>query len=121
LTHLALEIVYVGPLSCYSQWTIETAIGNLKDENCQDHDLYANIAQQGVLHAQLNSILAMFPHLDLVNDNSSSLLYGTKDLEQGFVLLWICQNTAKPVTDAKASAILQYWEEQAWLNLDAWP
>jgi hypothetical protein len=45
LTHIASETIRVGPLSCYSQWTIETAIGNLGDEIRQDRDPYANIAQ----------------------------------------------------------------------------
>lgn len=45
LTHLASETICLGPLSCYSQWTIETAIGNLEEEIRMDRDPYANIAQ----------------------------------------------------------------------------
>ena len=103
LTHIASETIRIGPLSCYSQWTIETAIGNLGQEICQDHDPYANIAQRGVLRAQLNSIIALFPHLDLDNNPSPR---GTKNLGQGYTLLRMCQNTSEPVTDAEASAIL---------------
>jgi hypothetical protein len=44
LTHIASETIRVGPLSCYSQWAIETAIGNLGEEIRQDRDPYANIA-----------------------------------------------------------------------------
>lgn len=117
LTHLALKTVRVSPLSCYSQWTIKTAIGNLGDEICQDRDPYAIIAQRGVLCAQLNSILVMFPHFDLLNNDSSSLPCGARDLGQGFVLLCMGQNVAKLVTDVKARAILHYWEEQAWSHL----
>jgi hypothetical protein len=29
LTHIALETIRVGPLACYTQWTLETAISNL--------------------------------------------------------------------------------------------
>jgi hypothetical protein len=101
-----LETTHVGPLSCYSQWTIETAIGNLGEEIRQDRDPYANIAQRGVLRAQLNSIFAMFPNLDL--DNNDSFPRGAKDLGQGYVLLRMCQTVAKPVTDAEATAILRY-------------
>ena len=119
LTHLASEIIRIGPLSCYSQWTIETAIGNLGEEIRQDHDPYANIAQRGVLRAQLNSILAMFPDLSL--DDEVTFPRGANDLGQGYALLRMCQNTAKPVTDAEADAILQYWEGKGWPNLDAWP
>ena len=32
LTHIASETVQVGPLACYAQWTLETAIGNLGRE-----------------------------------------------------------------------------------------
>jgi hypothetical protein len=32
LTHLALEVVRLGPLICSSQWTMERTIGNLGEE-----------------------------------------------------------------------------------------
>jgi hypothetical protein len=32
LTHIAAKTVRVGPLACYAQWTLETAIGNLGQE-----------------------------------------------------------------------------------------
>lgn len=76
LTHIASETIRIGPLSCYSQWTIEMAIGNLSEEIHQEHDPYANIAQRGVLRAQLNSILAMYPHIKL--DNNASIFCGTR-------------------------------------------
>ena len=118
LTHIASETIRVGPLSCYSQWTIETAIGSLGEEIRQDRDPYANIAQRGVLRAQLNSILAMFPHLNL--DKDDSIPRGAKDLGQGYVLLRTCQKTAKPATEAETNAILKYWEEMGWPNRDTW-
>jgi hypothetical protein len=46
---------------------------------------------------------------------------GAKDIGQGYALLRACQNGAKPVTEAEAAAILKYWEEMNWPNLDAWP
>ncbi len=119
LTHIASETTRVGPLSCYAQWTIETAIGNLGDEIRQDRDPYANIAQRGLLCAQLNSILVMFPQLNL--DDDVSLPRGAKDVSQGYALLRPCQNTAKPVTEPEASAIVRYWEQMGWPNLNAWP
>jgi hypothetical protein len=121
LTHIASETIRIGPLSCYSQWTIETAIGNLGAEIRQDRDPYANIAQRGILRAQLNSILAMFPRLKLQKDSMGSFPRGAKDLGQGYALLRMCQKTAKPVDDAEAHAILRYWEEHGWPNLDDWP
>lgn len=120
LNHLASETVRIGPLSCYSQWTIETAIGNLGAEIRQDRNPYANIAQRGVLRAQLNSILAMFPHLKLHKDKEGSFPQGAKDLGQGYALLRMCQKVAQPVDELEANVILRYWEENGWPNLDNW-
>jgi hypothetical protein len=121
LTHLASETIRLGPLSCYSQWPIETAISNLGKEIRLHSDPYANIAQRRVLRTQLNLIVAMFLGLDLSEDNSLRLPHGAKDLRKGYVLLHSCENIAKPVVDAKANAILEYWELRGWPNLDAWP
>jgi hypothetical protein len=121
LTHIASETVRICPLSCYSQWTIETAIGNLGGEIRNDQDPYANIAQRGILHAQLNSILAKSPHLKLCKDSEGSFPQGAKDLRQGYALLHACQKTVKPVDEVEARAILRYWEENGWPNLDDWP
>lgn len=43
LTHIAPETIHVGPLACYAQWTMETAIGNLGKEIRQDKDPYRNL------------------------------------------------------------------------------
>lgn len=61
----------------------------------------------------------MFPHLDLNKDDS--LPRGAKDLGQGYAPLRVCQTTAEPVTNAKATAILRYWEEMGWPNPNTWP
>ena len=45
LMHIGLETFQIGPLACYAQWTLETAIGNLGHEICQDCDLFANLTQ----------------------------------------------------------------------------
>ena len=97
------------------------AIGYLGAEIRHDHNPYANIAQRGILRAQLNSILAMFPHLKLHKDPNDSFPQGAKDLGQGYVLLRACQKTAKPVKEPEANAITRYWEENGWPNLDDWP
>ena len=119
LTHIASETVRAGPPACYAQWTIETAIGNLGNEIRQDRDPYANIAQRGILRAQMNSILAMFPHLGL--DKPDLLPRGAKDLGHEYVLLRPCEDVARQVTVFEANAILAYWEKKGWPNQDAWP
>ena len=65
LTHIAPETFQVGPLACYAQWTLETAIGNLGCEIRQDRDMFANLAQCAVLRAQTNSLQACFPSIQL--------------------------------------------------------
>ena len=100
---------------------METAIGNLGNEIRQDRDPYANIAQRGVLRAQLNSILAMLPLLSLDQNNTLALPHGAKDLGQGYTLLRPCEDITRQVTETEADAILKYWEEKGWPNQDAWP
>ena len=121
LTHLAPETIHIGPLSCYSQWTIETAIGNLGAEIRQDRNPYANLAQQGILCAQLNSLLAMFPQLNLSRNSNDSFPHGAKDLGDGYALLRACQRSAKSVEEAEANAITRYWHQNGWPNIDHWP
>src|ERR1700761_9346991 len=65
LSHIASETLRLGPLSCYAQWTLETAIGNLGREIRQDRDLYANLTHRAVLRAQVNSLQARFPGVKL--------------------------------------------------------
>jgi hypothetical protein len=65
LTHIAPETVRAGPLACYAQWTMETAIGNLGKEIRQDNDPCCNLEEHGVLRAQINSVMAMYPKLDI--------------------------------------------------------
>ena len=45
LTHITPGTIHASSLSCYAQWTLETAIGNLGQEIRQDQDLYANLTQ----------------------------------------------------------------------------
>src|SRR6201996_7798528 len=73
LTHIAPETIRAGPLSCYAQWTLETAIGNLGREIRQDRDIYTNLTQRAVLRAQLNSVRARFPQIQLEFSDPPSL------------------------------------------------
>ena len=62
---------------------METAIGNLGEEIRQDQDPYANIAQWGLLHAQINSLVAMIPDALLLDDKSGAVPHGSRDLGDG--------------------------------------
>ena len=94
LIHIAPKTICVRPLICYSQWTMETTIGNLGEEICQDHNPYANIIQRGLLHAQTNSPLAIMLDVLIPGDKFMTLPHGSKDLGGGYVLLQVCQPTA---------------------------
>ncbi|KAF8064082.1 hypothetical protein FPV67DRAFT_1419918 [Lyophyllum atratum] len=119
LPHIAPETLRAGPLSCYAQWTMETAIGNLGNEIRQDRDPYANIAQRGVLRAQINSITAMMPQVHLKSE--SCIPSGGIDLSDGYVLLRACQATLVDVSEPEANAITEFWKSNGWPNQDGWP
>jgi hypothetical protein len=121
LTHIAPETIRAGPLACYAQWTMETAIGNLGEEIRQDRDPYANIAQRGLLRAQTNSLLAMMPDILIQGDKPGTLPRGSKDLGSGYVLLRACQPTAVDISDREATAIMVLWDAKGWPNCDRWP
>jgi len=99
LTHIGPETICAGPLGCYAQWTMETAIGNLGDEICQDKDPYANIAQRGLLRAWINSILSIMPDVLSSKDELTKVPWGGKDLGNGYALLQACQLMAINVSD----------------------
>ncbi|KIL57255.1 hypothetical protein M378DRAFT_88135 [Amanita muscaria Koide BX008] len=119
LTHIGHEITRVGPLACYSQWTMETAIGNLGEEIRQDRDPYANISQRGILRAQLNAIKSMLPELS-PNDKKSKHPAHSIDLGHGFVLLRACDTALRDVSEPEARAISILWTAQQWPNQDVW-
>ncbi|GLB43663.1 hypothetical protein LshimejAT787_1401750 [Lyophyllum shimeji] len=119
-THIAPETIRAGPLISYSQWTMETLIGNIGREIRQDKDPYANISQRGLLRAQLNALRNIIPglvppHDDIRNPSSS------KDLGDGYILLHARQSTLVDVSPAEASAIMALWESEQWPNQSSWP
>ncbi len=118
LSHIAPEISRVGPLACYSQWTMENAIGNLGEEIRQDYDPYANISQRGIIRAQMNAIHSMMPGLSL--KNKEKLPNNSVDLGQGYTLLRACDSVARVVLTQEAQAILDLWDKEKWPNRDGW-
>jgi hypothetical protein len=121
LTHIAPETIRAGPLGCYAQWTMETAIGNLGEEIRQDKDPYANIAQRGLLRTQINALVAMMPGVLLSEDRSGAIPRGSRDLGDGYMLLRACQPTAIDISEPEATAIMKLWDAKGWPNRDRWP
>ena len=117
LTHIASEVTRAGPLACYAQWTMESAIGSLGDEIRQDQNPYANISQRGILRAQFNAIQSM---ITLSLKNESKLPSYSMDLGDGYALLTTCDNVSRKVSEGEAMAIMKLWDARGWPNLHGW-
>ena len=105
LTHLALEVIRLGPLICSSQWTMERTIGNLVEEIRSHLHPYANLSQRGLERCQINALKAMFPDLE---EPENPIPRGAKDLGNGFVLLRARDGTARHITDAECQVLKCY-------------
>lgn len=112
------ETIRAGPLISYSQWTMESLIGNLGREIRQDKDPYANIAQRGLLRAPTIAIQNIVPGLLALRDNIPA---GSKVLGDGYILLHPQETTIGDVSPMEALAIMELWDSQGWLNKDSWP
>ena len=123
LTHMGPETFRIGPLACYAQWTLETAIGNLGREIRQDRDLFANLTQRAVLRAQVNSLCARFPQIKFVMGSSSDPSRSThvREFEGGYVFLPRCEDFPSPLGTEEHAALKSYWMEQGWPSIDSWP
>ncbi|KIJ07609.1 hypothetical protein PAXINDRAFT_90134 [Paxillus involutus ATCC 200175] len=84
VNHLATETLRKGPPICYAQWTMERTIRNLGQEIRQPSNPYSNLAQEGVRHCRVNSLLAAMPELGIP---PKGLPDGAEDLGGGYVLL----------------------------------
>ncbi|KIJ46609.1 hypothetical protein M422DRAFT_59584 [Sphaerobolus stellatus SS14] len=82
--HFGLEIPRLCPSSLYSANTIERTVGNLGEEVKQPSNPFANLAQQALERAQINSIIAMIPALSV---DRPVIPRGALDIGDGYVLL----------------------------------
>ncbi|KAI0304753.1 hypothetical protein BC826DRAFT_902685 [Russula brevipes] len=120
LTHIAPETVRAGPPACYAQWTMETAIGNLGKEIRQDRDPYRNLEERGVIRAQVNSLMAMYPKLD-INYGACGLSIYAHGFPDGFSFLPRCDSTARPMARDEYDALMNYWQREGWPDPLSWP
>ena len=124
LTHIVPETFQVGPLACYVQWTLETAIGTLGWEIHQDCDMFANLAQHTVLCAQTNSLQARFPDIQLELGDKDMATRTTRACKfegyEGFAFLPRCEEYLSPLIGDKCEAMDIYWHAQNWPNADTW-
>ena len=101
LTHLASETLRCGPLSGCAQWCMESAIGSFGKEVRSHNNTFANIANRGVLRAQINAIKARIPDLT----PEPTLPRGSFPFGDGYALLRATDTTRRPVSDREAEAI----------------
>ena len=120
LTHIALETVWAGPPACYAQWTMEMAIGNLGREICQDKDFFWNLEECGLLRAQINSLMVMYPKLE-INQGVQRLSVYAHAFPDGYAFLPWCDNTARAMADLEYGALMIYWQQAGWPNWLSWP
>ena len=113
LSHIPAEIVHVGPLPSYSQYTIENLIGNLGREIRSLVKFEENLANRGVLRVEMNCLTAMYPHIIL--NNSDQYPRGASDLGDGYALLRVRDDTAcYEMSNAEADTLRTFWIEQGW-------
>ena len=101
LTHLASETLRCGPLSGCAQWCMESAIGSFGREVRSHSNTFANIANRGVLRAQINAIKARIPDLE----PEPALTRGSFPFGDGYALLPAADSTRRSVSDREAEAI----------------
>ena len=101
LTHLAEESLRCGPLSGCAQWCMETAVGSFGREVHSHSNTFANIANRGVLRAQINAIKAKIPDLE----PEPTLPRGAFPFGDGYALLRATDTTRRSVSNHEAEAI----------------
>ena len=101
LTHLANETLRCGPLSGCAQWCMETAVGSFGREVRSHSNTFANVANRGVLRAQINAIKAKIPDLE----REPTLPRGSFSFGDGYALLHATDTIRRPVSNREAEAI----------------
>ena len=83
---------------------METAIGNLGKEIRQDKDPYRNLEERGVLRAQINSLMAMYPELD-INYGAHGLSIHARAFPDGYAFLPRRDRIARPMVQPEYDAL----------------
>ena len=102
LLHLAPESLRCGPLSGCAQWCMESAVGSFGGEVRSHSNTFANLANRGVLRAQINALKARIPNLE----PEPTLPQGSFEFGDGYVLLRAgIDSSRRPVSDREGEAI----------------
>ena len=118
LTHLATEILRIGPGICSSQWTMERVIGYLGQEVRQPSNPFANLSRKAIQRCQVNALKAMIPKLD--HYAPAEVPETAIDIGNGFVLLRAQDRTARAMLDYEKEALQKYLEDIQDIMDDEW-
>lgn len=97
---------------------MEHTIGNLGQEIRQPSDPFSNLAQQGIHHCQINTLLAMYPNLDLSQEGANP--HVSEDLSNGYVLLPKRDKRSIKVQGREAQVISEYVGQNGSPDIHHW-
>jgi hypothetical protein len=99
---------------------METAISNLGKEIRQDKDPYRNLEEHGMIRAQINFLMVMYPKLD-INFGVHSLSIHAHGFPDGHTFLPRRDSAARPMAQIKYDTLMEYWQREGWPNQSSWP
>jgi hypothetical protein len=73
-----------------------------------------------VIRAQINSLMAMYPRLD-INYGADGLPILAHGFPNGYAFLPRRDVTARPMAQFEYAALMNYWEREGWPNRISWP
>jgi hypothetical protein len=85
LLYAALEVMWVGPGTYTTQFTIEHTIGDLGQEIWQPSNPFANLARRALQQSQVNALKSIYPELD--PKSRFQIPKGAVDVGEGYIML----------------------------------
>ncbi|TFK65049.1 hypothetical protein BDN72DRAFT_773869 [Pluteus cervinus] len=108
ILHAVDETFRRGPLGLYAQWTLENMIGNLGREVRQPSNPFANLAERGLLRAQISAAIAIDPTL---SPPPPSLPRGSVSLGGEYLLLTPREDTYHRLTPPEIEALTNFYTD----------
>ncbi|CDO70170.1 hypothetical protein BN946_scf185009.g21 [Trametes cinnabarina] len=117
LIHLIPEGLRMGPASLYSQWVLETLIGNLTAEIRSHVEPYANLSNRATRRSQCNALMALYPMLAPPAD---VLPEHAVELGDEYILMRARDRGPRLVKGLEEAALREYLEGKLELGLGHW-
>jgi len=104
LLHAAPEVMWVGPGTYTTQFTMEHMIRNLGQEIWQPSNLFANLAQHALQQSQVNALKSIYLELD--PNSRFQLPIGAVDIGGGYIMLQPQDKYATEILGHSAANVL---------------